>query len=196
MAFSFLEEFQGSSWNETLVHRFQEKFLNHQPTTLTIFLNVGRYSEKRGNSIRYTNFIGEYYDRQQKRFTACHYSLLVYSSKNSKWFYYDSLEWSKPIFIDSYMQEPILLLKNEAVLIDIVECHYNDTKLRSRQVQKDKCAQGRCTSYFLLQVCGNICGASVVVWCKCYSVRMFSSIWLQTIREILYILRNKAVGRF
>ena len=29
LAVSFLEEFQGSSWNETLVHRFQEKFLNH-----------------------------------------------------------------------------------------------------------------------------------------------------------------------
>ena len=51
LAFSFLEEFQGSSWNEALVHRFQEKFLNHQPSTLIIFLNVGRYSEKSGNSI-------------------------------------------------------------------------------------------------------------------------------------------------
>ena len=79
------------------------------------------------------------------------------------------------------MQEPILLLKNEAVLIDIVECHYNDTKLRSRQVQKDKCAQGRCTSYFLLQVCGNICGASVVcgasvIVCGClaaYDYKLF-----------------------
>ena len=139
LAFSFLEEFQGSSWNEALVHRFQEKFLNHQPSTLIIFLNVGRYSEKSGNSMKHTTFIGEYYDREQKRYTACHYSLLVYSFKNSKCFYCDSLGWSKPIFIDSYIQELILLLKNEAVLIDIIECHYNDTNIRSLQVQKHKC---------------------------------------------------------
>ena len=155
-----------SSWNEALVHRFQEKFLNYQPSTLIIFLNVGRYSEKSGNSRRHTTFIGEYYDREKKHDTACHYSLLVYSFKNSKCFYCDSLGWSKPIFIDSYIQELILLLKNEAVLIDIIECHYNDTNIRSLQVQKHKCTQGKCASYYPLQVCGNICGASVVV-CGC-----------------------------
>ena len=144
LAFSFLEEFQGSSWNEALVHRFQEKFLNHQPSTLIIFLNFGRYSEKSGNSMKHTTFIGEYDDREQKRYTTCHYSLLVYSFKNSKCFYCDSLGWSKPIFIFSYVQELILLLKNEAVLIDIIECHYNDTNIRSLQVQKHKCTQGKC----------------------------------------------------
>ena len=43
LAFSFLKEFQGNSWNEALAHRSQEKFINHQPSTLIIFLNVGRY---------------------------------------------------------------------------------------------------------------------------------------------------------
>ena len=57
LAFSFLEEFQGSSWNETLVHRFQEKFLTHQPSTLIIFLNVSRCSEKSGNSLRHTTLL-------------------------------------------------------------------------------------------------------------------------------------------
>ena len=164
LAFSFLEDFQGGSWNEALVHRFQEKFLNHKPSTLIIFLNVGRYSEKSGNSMRHTTFIGEYYDREQKRYTVCHYSLLVYSFKNSKCFYCDSLGWSKPILIDSYIQELILLLKNKAVLIDITECHYNDTNIRSLQVRKHKRTEGKCASYFPLQVCRNIYGASVVVW--------------------------------
>ena len=77
LAFSFLEEFQGSSWNEALGHRFQETFLNHQPSTLIILLNVGRYSEKSGNPMKHTTLIGEYYDRVQKRYTVCHYSLLV-----------------------------------------------------------------------------------------------------------------------
>ena len=67
LAFSFLEEFQGSSWNETLLHRLQEKFLNHQPSTLIIFLNVSRYSEKSGNSLRHTTFIEEYCEREQRR---------------------------------------------------------------------------------------------------------------------------------
>ena len=161
LAFSFLEEFQGSSWKEALVHRFPEKFLNH--------------SEKSGNSVKHTTFIGVYYDREQKRYTACHYSLLVYSFKNSNCFYCDSLGWSKPIFINSYIQELILLLKNEAILIDIIECHYNDTNIRSLQVQKHKCTQGKCASYFPLQVCDNICGASDVV-CGClgaYDYKLF-----------------------
>ena len=36
-------------------------------------------------------YIGEYYDRDKKNYMACHYSLLVYSFKNSKCFYWDSL---------------------------------------------------------------------------------------------------------
>ena len=116
--FSFLDEFQGSYWNETLVHRFQETFLNRQPSTLIIFVNVGRYSEKRENWImRYMTYVGEYYDREKKHYMACHYSLLVHSFKNSKCVYCDSLGRSKPIFLDSYIQELILLLKNEAVHI-------------------------------------------------------------------------------
>ena len=149
-----------------MVHRFQEKFLNYQPSTLIIFLNVGRYSEKSGNSMRHTTFIGEYYDRELKRYMACHCPLLVYSFKNSKCFYYDLLGWSEPIFIDSYIKELILLLKNEAVLTDIVECHYNDTNIHFRQVQKHKCKQGKCALYFQSQVCGNSCSTSVVV-CRC-----------------------------
>ena len=57
LTFSFIEEFRGSSWNETLVHRFQEKFLKHQTSILIMFLNVGRYSENIGNSMRHMNLI-------------------------------------------------------------------------------------------------------------------------------------------
>ena len=56
---------------------------------------------------------------------------------------------------------------------DIVECNYNDTKFRSSQGQKHKYTQGRGASYFPMQVCGNICGASVVVLFKCCSVQTF-----------------------
>ena len=51
----------------------------------------------------------------------------------------------------------------------------NAITIRSPQVQKHKCTQGRCTSYFPLQVCGNICGASVVM-CGClaaYAYELF-----------------------
>ena len=113
--------------------------------------------------MRYMTYIGEYYNREKKHCTACHYSLIVYSFKHSKRFYCDLLGWSKPTFLDSYKQELILLLKNEAVHIGISECLYNDAKYR----------QGRCTSYLPLQVFGNICGASVAMRFKSCSVRMF-----------------------
>ena len=70
------------------------------------------------------------------------------------------------------MQELILLLKNEAVPIDIIECHYKDTNICSIQVQKYKCTQGTCASYFPLPVCGNICGSSVVV-CGCLGTHRY-----------------------
>ena len=109
-------------------------------------------------------YVGEYYEREKKHYMACHYSLLVHSFKNSKCVYCDSLGRSKPIFLDSYIQELILLLKNEVALIDIVECHYNNTKFRSCQVKKHKYTQEQSAWYFPMQVCGNICGASVVVF--------------------------------
>ena len=186
LTFSFIEEFRGSSWNETLVHRFQEKFRKHQPSILIMFLNVGRYSENIGNSMRQMNFIWEYYDREQKRYKDCHYSLIAYSFKNSKCFYCDSLGCSKPIFIDSYIQELILFFKNESVLTDIIECHSNDTNIRSCQVQKHKCTQGRCALYFPLQCCGNICGASAIM-CEClaaYDYELFERLCtFQRIRQ-------------
>ena len=70
------------------------------------------------------------------------------------------------------MQELILLLKNEAVPIDILECHYKDTNICSIQVQKYKCTQGTCASYFPLQACGNICGSSVIV-CGCLGTHRY-----------------------
>ena len=115
------------------------------------------------------------------------------------------LGWSKPIFIDSYKQELILLLRNEAVLIDIIECHYNDTNIRSLQVQKHKCTQGKCASYFPLQICGNICGASVVV-CGClgsYDYELFERFctfqgWRQSadLSSIKYLKNISYYGTF
>ena len=57
LTLSLIKDFRGSSWNETLVHRLQEKFRIHQPSILIMFLNVGRYSENIGNSMRQMNFI-------------------------------------------------------------------------------------------------------------------------------------------
>ena len=59
--FSFLNEFLGSSWNEILVHRFQKQFVKRQLSALIIFLSVGHYSEKSGNSImRYITYVVGY----------------------------------------------------------------------------------------------------------------------------------------
>ena len=83
--FSFPNEFLGSSWNEILVHRFQKQLLKRQLSALIIFLSVGHYSKKSGNSImRYMTYVGEYYNREKKLYTACYYSFLVYNFKHSK----------------------------------------------------------------------------------------------------------------
>ena len=64
--------------DEILVHRFQKQFPKRQLSALIIFLSVGHYSKKSGNSImRYMTYVGEYYNREKKLYTACYYSLLV-----------------------------------------------------------------------------------------------------------------------
>ena len=99
----------------------------------------------------------------------------------------------------------MLLLKNEAVPIDIIECHYKDTNIRSLQVQKHKCTQGKRASYFPLQVCGNICGTSVVV-CRClgaYDYELFEKFctfqWLRQsadLSSIKYLKKISYYGTF
>ena len=66
---SYLEEY-GDQWNPNLLLRISEKFGSNLLERLILFLNVGKY---------YTEtFIGDFYDKNNKRYSACHYSLFVY----------------------------------------------------------------------------------------------------------------------
>ena len=123
---------------------------------LVIFLNVGRFFENQNNITRNITFIGAYCNDSKKRYSACHYSLLVYHFPTNECFYCDSLGWNKPIYINSCIKELILSMTNEAKQINIVERHSNRNNSNLRHV----CIPSKCATYFPLQSCGSICGAS------------------------------------
>ena len=107
---------------------------------LIIFLNVGHFSQNDKNSLKHTTFIRKYYDRHQKGYKKCHYSLLAYSFINYKCFNCDSLGWSKLIFIGSYIEELILLLKTQPIPVHITECHSKSNSIYSHELLKIRCA--------------------------------------------------------
>ena len=159
LAFSFLKEFQGEAWSDAFLQRFRNRYKDSEPKMLVIFLNVGRFSENQNNITRNIPFIGEYYNDSKKRYSACHFSLLVYHFPTNKCFYCDSLGWNKPIFIKSYIEELILSMTNKAKQINIVECHSN----RNNSNLRHACIPSKCATYFPLQSCGSICGASASI---------------------------------
>ena len=96
---------------------------------------------------------------KKKRYSACHYSLLVYHFPTNECFYCDSLGWNKPIYIKSHIEELILSMTNEAKQINIVECHSNCNNSNLRHV----CIPSKRATYFPLQSCRSICGASASI---------------------------------
>ena len=84
---SYLEEY-GDQWNPNLLLRISEKFGSNLLERLILFLNVGKY---------YTEtFIGDFYDKNNKRYSACHYSLFVYIFLSNQAYYCDSADWNIP----------------------------------------------------------------------------------------------------
>ena len=63
---SYLEEYHGDQWYQNLLRRISRKFGSNLPKRLILFLNVGKYHTE--------TFIGEFYDKNNKRYSACHYS--------------------------------------------------------------------------------------------------------------------------
>ena len=85
---SRLEEYHGDQWNPNLLHRISKKISSNLPERLILFFNVGKY---------YTEtFIGEFYDKNNKRCSAFHYSLFVYKFLFNQAYYCDSADWNIP----------------------------------------------------------------------------------------------------
>ena len=85
---SHLEEYHGYQLNPSLLRRISRKFGSNLPEKLILFLNVGKY---------YTEtFTGEFYDKNNKRYSACHYSLFVYNFLSNQSYYCDSAGWNIP----------------------------------------------------------------------------------------------------
>ena len=85
---SYLEEYHGDQWNPNLPCRITRKFSSYLPERLILFLKVGKYHTE--------TFIGEFYYKNKKRYSACHYSLFIYIFLSCQAYYCDSAGWSIP----------------------------------------------------------------------------------------------------
>ena len=85
---SYLEEYHGDQWNPNLLRRISRKCGSNLPERLILFLNVGKCHTE--------TFIGEFYDKNNKRYSACHYSLFVYNFLSNQAYYCDSAGWNIP----------------------------------------------------------------------------------------------------
>ena len=83
---SYLEEYHGDQWNPNLLRRITRKFGSNLPERLILFLNLGKYHIE--------TFIGEFYDKNNKRYSECHYSLFIYNFLSNQAYYCDSAGWS------------------------------------------------------------------------------------------------------
>ena len=82
----YLKEYHGDQWNTNLLRSISRKFGSNLPERLILFLNVGKY---------YTEtFIGEFYDINNKRYSACRYSLFAYNFLSNQAYYCDSAGWN------------------------------------------------------------------------------------------------------
>ena len=79
---SYSEGYHDDQQNPNLLRRISRKFGSNFPERLILFLKVGEYHTK--------TFIGEYYDKNNKRYSACHYSLFVYTFLSNQAYYCDS----------------------------------------------------------------------------------------------------------
>ena len=85
---SYFEEYHGDQWNPNLLGRISRKLGSNLPRRLILFLNVDKYHTE--------TFIGEFYDKNNKRYSACHYSLVVYNFLSNQAYYCDSAGWNIP----------------------------------------------------------------------------------------------------
>ena len=85
---SYLEEYHGDQLYQNLLRRISRKFGSNLQKILILFLNVGKYHTE--------TFIGEFYDKNNKRYSACHYSLFVYNFLSNQAYYCDSADWHIP----------------------------------------------------------------------------------------------------
>ena len=83
---SQLEEYHGDQWTPSLLRRISQKFGINLPERLILFLNVGKYHIE--------TFIRQFYDKINTRYSACHYSLFIYSFLSNQAYYCDSAGWS------------------------------------------------------------------------------------------------------
>ena len=120
---SYIEEYQNDQWNSNLLRRISRKFGSNLPERLILFLNVGKYHTD--------TFIGEFYDKNNKGYSAYHYSLFVYNFLSNQAYHCDSAGWSIPRQLTHPFED--LLFAMTGRCFDTIRFTGTETKLVSRE---------------------------------------------------------------
>ena len=121
------------------------KFGSNLPERLILFLNVGKYHTE--------TFIGEFYDKNNKLYSTCHYSLFVYNFLSNQAYYCDSADWSIPHQLTHPFVDLLFAMTGRFLTPYVLLAH------RGNSFQgKHKCLNQSCSALYPLQSCGNICG--------------------------------------
>ena len=158
---SYLEEYHGDQWNPNLLRRMSRKFGSNLPERLILFLNVGKYHTE--------TFIGEFYDKNNKRYSVCHHSLFVYNFLSNQAYYCDSAGWSIPHQL-THPSGDLLFAITERFLTPYILLAHRRNSFQG----KHNCLNQSCSALYPLQSCGNICGVCVTV-CAALAAFRFNS---------------------
>ena len=147
---SYIEEYHNDQWNSNLLRRISRKFGSNLPERLILFLNVGKYHTD--------TFIGEFYDKNNKGYSAYHYSLFVYNFLSNQAYHCDSAGWSIPRQLTHPFEDLLFAMTGrcfDTILLLV--------QRRNWFQGNHKCLNQSCSALYPLQNCGNICDVCVNV---------------------------------
>ena len=167
---SYLEEYHGDQWNPNLLRRISRKCGSNLPERLILFLNVGKCHTE--------TFIGEFYDKNNKRYCACHYSLFVYNFLSNQAYYCDSVGWNIPRQLTHPFGDLLFAITGRFLTPCVLLAH------RGNSFQgKHKCLYQSCSALYPLQSCGNVCGVTVCAALAAFPFNSFELLLQPSIEE-------------
>ena len=126
-----------------------------------MFLNVGKNHTE--------TFVGEFYDKNNKQYSVCHYSLFVYNFLSNQAYYCDSASWNIPRQLTHPFGDLLFAMTGSFLTPYILLAHGGNSIQRN-----SKCLNHSCSALYPLQSCGNICGVCVTV-CAALAAFRFNS---------------------
>ena len=119
------------------------------PEGLILFLNVGKYHTE--------TFIGEFYHKNNKRYSACHYSLFVCNFLSNHAYYCDSAGWSIPRQLTHPFGDLSFAITRRILTPYVLLAHIGNSFQG-----KHKCLNQSCSALYPLKSRSKICGVPCV----------------------------------